>query len=419
MNNYESKTDRQERIPHFQQRTLREAKIAVIGAGATGNEVLKCLALLGFCNIFITDMDHISTSNLSRTVLFTKDDVSKQKALTAAERYYEMCTEDASVDVYDGDICHGLGEGVIRHVDLVIGCVDNMQTRLFVSNICQLLGKPYIDTGIGGFDWNVFTSSGKSDCSCFACTISQRRENSALNRVRNSCDVTKRIAAETDTVPTINLSASSAAALAVQEAVKICHHLLDTGSSLFKPRFGWFSSFTALENELRNIEYPVRPDCEHHDSYDQHGGVKETPISANWKLRDALQWVADQYGKQYAVALYKDNICAERSFVTKAYCKSCATEEIDVYRPQPLTDRDLVCDACRAAGKHPEFPSNAVRKNLFDLTDEPRLLEMTLKELGVPLLHIVEFAPVDEEGESLYLELTGDLEKVLPNLSRK
>lgn len=66
----ETKTDRQERIPHFEQASIRNAKVMVVGAGASGNEVLKNLALIGFGYIFVADFDDISTSNLSRTVLF-------------------------------------------------------------------------------------------------------------------------------------------------------------------------------------------------------------------------------------------------------------------------------------------------------------------------------------------------------------
>lgn len=417
MSDHERKTDRQERIPNFLQSNIRKAKVAVIGAGATGNEVLKCLALTGFGYVYITDMDHISTSNLSRTVLFNENDVGKRKAQTAAERYCDMCIETARADVFDGDLCHGLGEGVIRHVDLVIGCVDNEQTRLFISNLCQLLGKPYIDTGIGGFNWNVFAASGKRDGPCYACTMSQKHEQQALNRIRNSCDVTRRTAANTGHVPTIGISAASAGALAVQEAIKACHHLFDADSNLLEPRYGWMSCFSAEENELKNVRFRVRADCEHHDNYTDYGGVHETPMSARWKLKDILAWVEARYGKQYAIALYKDNVCAERSFITKAFCKSCGAE-IDVYQPQPLQDEELICDTCRAAKREPQLPSNAIRKNMFSPTDEPRLLEMTLLELGIPLLHILELAPVDEQGDSLYLELTGDLEEVMPNLPK-
>ena len=64
--------DRQERIDWWSQEKLKEAKVMVVGAGAIGNETLKNLALLGLGNIFIVDFDVISTSNLSRTVLFRK-----------------------------------------------------------------------------------------------------------------------------------------------------------------------------------------------------------------------------------------------------------------------------------------------------------------------------------------------------------
>ena len=410
----EKKTDRQERIPGFDQKAVSNARILVVGAGATGNEVLKCLALTGFRYIFVTDMDVISTSNLSRTVLFTENDVGKRKAPEAAERFSGMSIDGGIADYYDGDLCHGLGEGVFRHVDIVIGCVDNEQTRLYVSNICQMLRKPYIDTGIGGFNWNVFTSSGKEDCPCYACTLSEKAEKKALERVRNSCDVTRRKASAMGHVPTIGISAASAAALAVQEAIKISHHTYSPDTDLYKPRFGYLSLFTARENRLDNYKIRIRENCEHHDSYDNYGGVKETPMSAHWKLRDVLDWVRREYGGSYSIALYKDNVCADRGFVTKAFCEHCG-KEIDIYRPQPLQDEDMLCGTCREKGLLPAYPSDAVLLNSFDERAEERILEMPLLALGIPLLHILEFFPDDEERETLFLELTGDIKEVMPN----
>ena len=43
----ETKTDRQERIPHFEQASIRNAKVMVVGAGASGNEVLKNSSVSG------------------------------------------------------------------------------------------------------------------------------------------------------------------------------------------------------------------------------------------------------------------------------------------------------------------------------------------------------------------------------------
>ena len=415
LNKYERKTDRQERIPHFKQEVIRNTRVVVIGAGATGNEVLKCLALTGFGYVFIVDMDHISTSNLSRTVLFTEEDVGKKKAVIAAERFRTMNVDGGVADYFDGDLCHDVGEGIIRHSDLVIGCVDNEQTRLYVSNLCQLLGKAYIDTGIKGFDWNIYTASGEETCACYACTMSRMNENKALMRIRNSCDVTRRKASEEGAIPTIGVSASSAAALAVQEAIKISHYSVESDNGLLLPRYGWMSCFTAEENRLQNIFFRRRRDCEHHDNYANHGGVEETPMSAKWALREVLDWVRKQYNKEYAIALYKDNTCADRSFITEAHCEHCG-KKIDVYRPQPLEDEDLLCEECKTAGRAPVMLSNATVKNCFSVEDEDKLQNMSLLELGIPRFHILEFTPVEGDGESLYLELTGDRSEVMPNL---
>ena len=413
----EKTTARQELIARFSQDAIAATKVLVVGAGATGNEVVKNLALTGFGYVFIADLDTISTSNLSRTVLFSKHDVGKPKAPLAAERFQAMSINGGVADSFQGDICHGLGEGVFRHVDLIVGCVDNDQSRLYVSNICQLLKKPMIDLGIEGFNWTLFAQSGQDGCGCYACSMGSENEETALDRVRNSCDVTRRRAAEEGHVPTIAVSAASVGALAAQPAIRIAHQLITPDSMPLPPMYG-MSFYTARDNRQINVKIGVRRDCAHHDNYKNHGDVHESPISAHWKLRDALEYVRDQYGKPYAIATYKDNACADRSFITHAMCVSCG-KHIRVFRPQPLYDEDLLCEACRAEGAPPRLPSNGIQKNWFSLSDEEELLDMTLLDLGIPLLHIVEFAPVDGDSESLYLELTGDIDEVMPNLPKK
>lgn len=401
----DSMVDRQTRISWWDQNLLYNARILVAGAGAIGNEVLKNLALLGFGHIFICDMDVISTSNLSRTVLFTKDDTGKYKAEVAAQRVREMSVcPHVEVDYFIGNLVTELGDGVFRQFDLVMGCLDNLEARMSLSKRCNNLQLPYIDGGIWELSMNLSVHH-YPHSSCFCCGLRTSAIDRELARTRNSCDNTRKHAVEEEKAPTLLISTAMVGALAVQEAIKILHK-----SDAVK--YGVCYYFNGDANKFEEIQIPRRPDeeCRYHHCFDR---VISTPLTSGASLKDFLQWFSDcQGGGEYFVDLYED----EFSFVTEGLCSVCH-KKISIRKPDYLlTRKDYHCEECTAKGA---FLDVAIQGNkLTDLygTDE-QVCDLTLAELGIAKAQILKVRDKADDTRVFYCELTSDLPHFLKHIT--
>ncbi|OLL22580.1 NEDD8-activating enzyme E1 catalytic subunit [Neolecta irregularis DAH-3] len=148
----------------------------VIGAGGLGCEILKNLALSGFKDIHVIDMDTIDISNLNRQFLFRQTDVGQSKAFTAAKFIMERVS-GVTVTPHYCKIQDKSDEFYLEFMVIVCG-LDSVEARRWInSKLFELLEcggveclKPLIDGGTEGF-------KGQSrviipgESSCYECSL--------------------------------------------------------------------------------------------------------------------------------------------------------------------------------------------------------------------------------------------------------
>ena len=81
------------------QKKIFNSKILIIGAGGLGCPLLLYLAYSGAGNLGIADNDKIEISNLSRQVLFTKNDLGKFKA-TISKKFIRKINRKIEIKTY-------------------------------------------------------------------------------------------------------------------------------------------------------------------------------------------------------------------------------------------------------------------------------------------------------------------------------
>ncbi|MDP7532542.1 MAG: ThiF family adenylyltransferase, partial [SAR202 cluster bacterium] len=201
---------------------LRRGTVLVVGAGALGNEIIKNLALAGVGNVLVVDLDEIETHNLTRSVLFRGSDVGRRKAEVAAMAAADI-EPRINVRWFDTPVQNTLGLGVFRNVDVVLGGLDNIQTRRDVNRACMLTETPFIDGGLYFLDGDVRTFLPPFPV-CFDCTMTQDERDAGWRRWSCLGLLGDGGAGVGPTAPTV---ASMIGGLQVQLALKYLHRDYD------------------------------------------------------------------------------------------------------------------------------------------------------------------------------------------------
>jgi adenylyltransferase/sulfurtransferase len=367
-------------ISWWEREKVQNAKVMVIGAGALGNEVIKNLSLMGVGNLFIVDFDKVEAANLSRSILFREGDNNRSKSEIAAARAKSI-NPDIHVQYLNGDVTTELGLGIIRRMDVVIGCLDNREARLAVNRFCYWVNKPWVDGAIQellGLVRVFVPGTG----ACYECTLTEQALRDLS--MRYSCPLLARQNILLGKVPTTPTIASIIGGMQSQEALKLINGMP------VEP--GKVTHFNGMVNEMHTTAYSSRDDCESHWTY---GEITELPARAGrTTLADLLRIARADLGPEAMIEL-------DQELITQLECPNDHTVE-EILRP--LSEVTFEAAHCPTCGELRESTLTHL------ISGEEKFLHRTLASVGVPALHIVR---AHNGVQYRFYELTGDLQDAL------
>lgn len=353
----------------------------VVGCGALGNEVLKNLALMGIKNIVIIDFDKVEAGNLSRSVLFNETDnvIGKNKVEVAARALRKIDTDIKLTLIY-GDIGTDVGLGLIKDVDVVIGCVDNRRARYCINRMCMRARKPWIDGGISQLEGMVRIF--EPDKSCYACSLSSEHLLDLKKRFSCSGNISRSV--QTESAPTTPVIASVIGAIQVQEALKLIQNKTEESTSL-KTLSGkmFYYDGKHLTSGTATFE-AFDDDCPVHEPWEP---IIESSITANSTVKEAVTILQKLLGTE-TVSILLINDC----FVDYIFDKE-TDKEYEVMLPGRKIE-EFITDSPILNRK----PVSAYYQNeIWSFSENSLYNGLTLNKIGVPSNDIIKVKCYDSD----------------------
>ena len=129
---------------------LLKAQAGIAGAGGLGGFAVELLARCGVGGLTIIDGDSFDPTNLNRQLYATEETLALDKAAAAAQRVKKINgAVEAKVYKCRGD--SGNWQELLQNCDIVLDCLDNLQSRFSLEEACQKLEIPLVHGAIAGF----------------------------------------------------------------------------------------------------------------------------------------------------------------------------------------------------------------------------------------------------------------------------
>jgi molybdopterin-synthase adenylyltransferase len=219
------------------QRRLRDASVAVVGAGGLGSPALLYLAAAGVGRLTVIDDDRVSLDNLQRQVLHDGAAIGEPKVHSALRRL-DALNPEVRVRTVERRLDAARALDLLSDHDVVLDGSDNFPTKFAVNDACVELGVCAVIGGILRFDGQVVVVP--PGAPCYRCLF---RDGPPPGQVP-SCSAAGVLGPVAGVVGSL-------------QAAEAMRYILGAGSA----QAGRVLTVDLLEPRMRAVSFAADPDC--------------------------------------------------------------------------------------------------------------------------------------------------------------
>lgn len=220
------------------QKKLLSARVLIVGAGGLGSPVASYLAGAGVGTIGIVDSDKVELSNLHRQIIYSSDDIGKNKAEVVQSRLQKV-NPDVKVIPYVIRLTSENITGIIKDYDIIIDGSDNFPTRYLVNDACVLNKKILVHGAFFRYEGQAMVIK-PGEGPCYRCMFSEPPPPGAVPSCREA-----------------GVLGALAGVIGLIQATETLKYILEIG----KPLIGSLIVFNALEMSFRKVKVLRDENC--------------------------------------------------------------------------------------------------------------------------------------------------------------
>ena len=145
-----------EAISPQEQLGLAKSRVAVIGAGGLGGQVILLLARMGVGTLVVVDYDVFDETNLNRQALSSVETLGKPKSEAAAASVSSINPGTKVIPCQVKLNAFNAPE-ILKGSNVVVDALDNVQDRFLLERTTKKLGIPLVHGALAGFEGQVMS----------------------------------------------------------------------------------------------------------------------------------------------------------------------------------------------------------------------------------------------------------------------